>query len=83
MTEEFPPPKGPFAFTWAEEERVGEDLTFCVRVKNAGFPIFVDCRIQVGHVKPVILDLDYYEHWAGYREWHRQQEENRASGILV
>jgi len=67
LTAEFPPPKGPFEFAWYDTslgpERIGEDMLFCVRAVNAGFPIFVDCDIRVGHVKPVILDLDYWERW--------------------
>jgi hypothetical protein len=76
LVTDHPPPKGPFEFTWRDTDngpaRVGEDITFCLRVKLAGFPIFVDCDNIVGHMKPVILDLDYFE-----REqlWHRLNTE--------
>jgi len=68
VAEEFPPPKGPFEFGWfdgpsGQQERIGEDLMFSVRVRNAGFPIYVDCDVQVGHWKPIILDVNYWERW--------------------
>jgi hypothetical protein len=74
VCEAHPFPKGPYAFAWNNDMRVGEDINFCVRVKTAGFPIYVDCDIRVGHVKPVILDLDYYEQGKQNRDWHVQNE---------
>lgn len=49
------------AYPWfAETEHggreFGEDLTFCIRVRNAGFPIHVDTRIKVGHAKAFVVD---------------------------
>lgn len=38
----------------------GEDLTFMARVGAAGFPIFVDTRIKVGHVKRLEVDEGYH-----------------------
>jgi len=40
---------------------MGEDLTFCARANAAGFPVHVDTRIEVGHVKPVVIDRRSYE----------------------
>lgn len=34
---------------------MGEDLTFCLRVKSAGYPIHVDTGVQVGHLKTTML----------------------------
>ena len=39
---------------------MGEDLTFCFRAGAAGFPIHVDTRIEVGHVKPQTVGVDTY-----------------------
>lgn len=42
------------------EQDVGEDITFCLRARAAGFPILVDPRIQVGHVKYDVITHDIY-----------------------
>lgn len=34
----------------------GEDVTFCLRVQKLGHPVYVDTRIELGHVKPMVLD---------------------------
>jgi len=53
-------------FRWSEWETangpdvMGEDLTFCFRAGEAGFPTHVDTRIEVGHVKPVVVDVATY-----------------------
>jgi hypothetical protein len=53
-------------------DHIGEDITFCIRAQNkwgnrddyAGdgevFPIHVDTRIKVGHVKPFVVDESEY-----------------------
>lgn len=33
----------------------GEDITFCLQAREAGFDIYVDTTIEAGHVKPMIL----------------------------
>ena len=71
ICEKHPYPKGPYAFAWDGDERVGEDVNFCIRARVEGFPIWVDCDIRVGHVKPVILDLDYYELFVAWQEQER------------
>lgn len=35
----------------------GEDITFCVRTKALGYQTYVHTGIQVGHIKPSIVDL--------------------------
>jgi GT2 family glycosyltransferase len=52
------------AAPWFREEITGpnwgdirsEDLTFCIRAGQMGFPVFVDTSIEIGHVKPVVID---------------------------
>lgn len=34
---------------------MGEDLTFCVRARSAGYPVFVHTGIQIGHMKSQML----------------------------
>lgn len=61
------------AYPWFQETSLsgkpcGEDVTFCIRVGRAGFPIFVDCGIRLGHQKPGVLT---YEKYLAQREAHR------------
>lgn len=59
----FPPP-----WPWFQEQITGadwgdtisEDLTFCLRVAQAGFPVHVDTSVKIGHVKPVVIDEAAY-----------------------
>ncbi len=60
----FGPPWPWFAETATGQEwgdTAGEDLTFCVRAGACGFPIFVDTRVKIGHVKPFIVDEALYK----------------------
>lgn len=55
----FPPPWPWYAETitgtkWGDV--ISEDLTFCLRAAQAGFPVHVDTSIEIGHVKPVVID---------------------------
>jgi hypothetical protein len=34
---------------------VGEDISFCIRVRDAGFPIYVHTGVRVGHMKVALL----------------------------
>lgn len=36
----------------------GEDISFCIRAKQAEFKIFCDPKLKIGHIKPV---TKYYE----------------------
>lgn len=35
--------------------RYGEDISFCIRAKKAGFKILCDPKVQIGHIKPKTL----------------------------
>lgn len=46
------------------EKPLGEDLSFCVRVEMAGFPIHVHTGIPIGHEKWVqVIDRDSFVNW--------------------
>jgi len=57
-------------FPWFEETSgelykmgptpVGEDVTFCLRVQLAGFPVFVHTGVEIGHHKSVVLTAEQY-----------------------
>lgn len=61
-------------YPWFEEAYwgnlpVGEDLTFCIRARKAGFPIFVDTSLDIGHVKPQLVNRDWFERWRKSRRF--------------
>ena len=41
-------------------EEVSEDIWFCRKAGEAGFPIWVDCSARTGHVKKFIADERWY-----------------------
>lgn len=53
--------KSDHPYRWFREDEIapgtiaGEDIWFCMEARRAGFPIYVDTRVESGHVKPVIL----------------------------
>jgi hypothetical protein len=44
-----------------EAREIGEDITFCMRAAEAGFPVYVDTSIRVGHRKMFVLDEYEYD----------------------
>jgi GT2 family glycosyltransferase len=41
---------------------LGEDIFFCTKLKAAGYKIFVDCDIKVGHLATLPITEESY--WA-------------------
>jgi GT2 family glycosyltransferase len=68
----YPPPWPFFQETvtgndWGES--MSEDLTFCLRAAQCGFPVHVDTRAKTGHVKPVVIDeAEFFKHLPGDEE---------------
>lgn len=50
-----------FADTIVNGAERGEDLTFCARAKELGYPIYVDTRAKIGHVKQRYLTEPEYD----------------------
>lgn len=53
------------AFPWFQEmehngKPVGEDIAFCWRAIQAGFPVYVNTAVQLGHVKDRVLTMESY-----------------------
>lgn len=46
--------------TTAAGKPVGEDICFCHKLKKAGYKIFVDCSIKVGHIKELMITEENY-----------------------
>jgi hypothetical protein len=64
--EAIPEPEDGSPLRWFAEASVSgglvsEDCTFCLRAGAAGFPIYVHTGIEVGHVKPIVLDARFHE----------------------
>ena len=47
----------------------GEDITFCARAGELGFPIYVHTGVKVGHVKNIELTEDFYRDRGGADQW--------------
>jgi hypothetical protein len=63
LAEDYKPPWEWFQETMLEGRDVGEDITFCLRARAAGFPIFVHTGVEFGHAKMVVVDREFYEAW--------------------
>lgn len=53
------------AFPWFQETShggrpVSEDITFCWRAIQAGFPIYVNTSVHLGHIKTRLLTMESY-----------------------
>lgn len=61
----------------------GEDLLFCKKAKEAGFKVFMDTSVKLGHlgIPPIIEEADFErefksnEHRAIYGDWQRNDPE--------
>lgn len=59
IAESYTPPWPWFAETVTGDQwgaTLSEDVTFFYRAKLAGFPVFVDTSVKIGHVKPIVID---------------------------
>lgn len=46
-----------FKFWWDKEDgAIGEDIHFCGKLREAGFKIFVDCSVKIGHIKSFVIE---------------------------
>ena len=64
----------PMPWPWFAQEIVdgrprGEDITFCARAGELGFPIFVHTGVKVGHIKDHELSEDLYVERGGSNQW--------------
>lgn len=57
-----------FEETAVGERTIGEDFTFCLRARKAGFPVYVDTGIEFGHEKLVTINREFVANW---RRTHR------------
>jgi hypothetical protein len=52
-----------FEFAESDGKNVGEDINFCKKAKKAGFKIFVDCGVEIGHLATVQINESMYNMW--------------------
>lgn len=46
----------------------GEDVSFCLRARKAGFTIWCDSRVKVGHIATTIVTDETFKAWKKKRE---------------
>jgi len=46
-----------------KDTKVGEDVSFCVKAKEAGYKIFVDTSCQNDHLGQVKINKEFWENW--------------------
>lgn len=61
----------PSVVNWTPLE-VGEDSGFCDRAKNAGFRIFVNTDIVIGHIDATVLTWTHHKQWVDGVEAQRR-----------
>lgn len=47
---------------------MGEDLAFCIRARQAGYKIFADTSLKVGHLGSIVCGEDTFQAWNGVSE---------------
>lgn len=65
---------GPEFFRW--QGGIGEDLRFCQDAKAAGCRIYVDTRIEIGHISEVVIDKRDF--WRSIAERPQETEHVRT-----
>ena len=69
MLAEYGRPMPWFMETVYGDRLYGEDITFCLRAGNVGYPVFVHTGVVCGHKKPfVFTDADYTPLVDGWRD---------------
>jgi len=44
--------------------QTGEDVTLCLKAKKAGFGVWMDSRIKLGHLSdPIVVTEEYADKW--------------------
>lgn len=52
-----------FDFTQDNNRIFGEDITFCVRARQLGYPVTVNTAAKIGHLKTQTIDETAYQTW--------------------
>lgn len=76
-----------YPFPWYEEtlvgdKPIGEDITFCIRARQHGFPIFVHTGLDIGHMKQTQINHDFYRDWRRVRRFVVASTPRSATGYM-
>lgn len=52
------------SYIFSPYQGYGEDLTFCLRARNAGFKIYADTTLKIGHIGQLICTEETYKAWS-------------------
>ena len=63
-----------------ENPPIGEDFYFWAKAKKAGFRIFVDCDIKIGHLHTFCVDESTYFGYKYTQVWDRNESSEKAVG---
>jgi GT2 family glycosyltransferase len=66
--ERFGEPSPWFMETVHAGREFGEDITFCLRANALGIPVYVHTGVEVGHVKPFVMNAESYRRRTAGRE---------------
>lgn len=61
MRDKYPEPFPWFAESQLNGQPVGEDMTFCIRAKSLGYPVFVHTGIKTSHAKTCFIDEQMFQ----------------------
>lgn len=45
----------------------GEDLSFCIRARRAGYKLYCDPKVQCGHVSTTVINAETFKAWQSRR----------------
>jgi hypothetical protein len=73
-----------FHMTGRGGEHIGEDMSFCVHAKEAGFRLFLDGQYKLGHFsdKKIITEKTYKDHCEANPDLFRDKIQVRLGGIV-
>lgn len=69
-----------FKFIVDGETKVGEDFYFWAKVKDAGYRIFVDCDVKIGHLTTMSITEESYFAFKYAQAWDRGESSDKAVG---
>ena len=58
------------------DKPVGEDVRLCSNLKDAGYKIYIDTSIEVGHLTTMVINRSFYELFKAVKgyEWNKPKE---------
>ena len=63
-----------------DEKEIGEDFSFCSRLKRAGFKIYVDTGLQVDHLALIQINMKAHRLWRWLKDNQKECEKQEVFG---